>query len=70
MVKVGVMECRIFVQLTFTCVFVECFLQLQISEMADLMEHKICIKFYFNFGKTVSEIYEMLKNTLCYDPHE
>jgi len=35
--------------------------------MADLMEHKICMKFCFNFVKTVSEIYEMLKNTLYYD---
>jgi len=36
--------------------------------MADLKEHKICMKFCFDFGKTVSEIYEMLKSTLCYDP--
>jgi hypothetical protein len=36
--------------------------------MADFKEQKICIKFCFNLGKTVSETYEMLKNTLCYDP--
>ena len=67
-VKVAVLEGCIFVQLTLKRVFVECVLDSQTSEMADHMEHKICMKFCFNFGKTVSEIYEMLKNTLCYDP--
>jgi hypothetical protein len=32
-----------------------------ISEMADLKEQCICVKFCFRLGKTVSETHEMLK---------
>jgi hypothetical protein len=51
-----------FVQFAFKHVFVECVLQLlQPSEMADLKEERIFIKFCFNLEKLVSETYEMLK---------
>jgi hypothetical protein len=32
-----------------------------ISEMADLKEQRICVKFCFTLGKTASETHEMLK---------
>ena len=32
-----------------------------IIEMADFREQRACIKFYFKFGKTATECYEMLK---------
>lgn len=34
-----------------------------ISNMADLEEQRVCVKFCFKLGKTAPEIYKMLKQT-------
>jgi hypothetical protein len=37
------------------------------SEMADLKEQRICVKFCFKLGKTASEMHEMLKTAFAYN---
>jgi hypothetical protein len=34
-----------------------------ISEMSDLKEQSVCVKFSFKLGKTASETHKMLKNS-------
>jgi hypothetical protein len=49
-------------QRVFIVVFVKCDLRFSvISEIADLKEQGICVKFCFKLGKTASETHEMLK---------
>jgi hypothetical protein len=49
-------------QRVFIVVRVKCGLRfLVISEMADLKEHRICVKCCFKLGKTASKTHEMIK---------